>query len=259
MKKLLILTFALLAIATSTPLLTSCDKTTETPEPGSKEITLPAPKYAEKAKKVLFKEPISTPEISTLKVKSIEFTETGRFYAICMDEMESRAAAVEHIISGIFVSVNNLYTITADELNGGRPFEIKVDSDGNITIGSFTAKGEIKEGTSATPFVTNICRTWKVGECKANDVKIDLSKRKEFQKIGYPTTLSITKAGSAILTFSSGKTEIATWSMRGTDIVIDYSTFTYAIDILSFSFIKNVTVGFNLDGTNFVCYLDAID
>lgn len=258
MKKLLILTFALLAIATSTPLLTSCDKTTETPEV-EKELTFPTPKYADEAKKIVFAEPIAIPEAPAMKIKSLEFTETGRFYAICMDEMESRAATEEHIISGIYVSVNGLCTITADELNGGRPFEIKVDSNGNVTIGSFSAKGNVKTGTSTTPFIANICRTWKVGECKTNGVKIDLSKRKEFQKIGYPTTLSITKAGSAILTFSSGKTEIATWSMKGTDLVIDYSTFTYAIDLLSFSFIKNVTVGFTLDGTNFVCYLDAIN
>lgn len=257
MKKIFLMTMAVFAISACSVLMSSCSKDGDEPSK-SNEIELPVPKYEGVAKKVIFDEPIKIGSAERFLLKGVEVTESGKFIAASVPALENRAGGTEHIITGVYVCINDIFTITADDLNGGKPFEMKIADDGTVTIGGVSFKGKLVKGPAANALTSKICRTWRLSECKVDGAKVDLAKRKEFSEIGYPKELTITKSGTVLLTFSTGKTEIATWDWQGSSMVINHSTLTYAIDMMSFSFVKNVTLSLNIDGTNFVFYIDAV-
>lgn len=152
MKKVLLFCAAAVALLLSA----SCNKGGDT-----KEVVLPAAKYAEQAKKLNLLNSDSNPGI-----KSIEFTESGR-YIICHQVLEKAPLAVKAVANptvkyfhGTYTVNNNVYTLSGEFAStvtviGG---QITIQTSEDTIVLNY----EEAEKYPANEFYTTVARAWKV-------------------------------------------------------------------------------------------------
>lgn len=253
MKKFITTVFAAMALVAAPVMLTSCNDDDEPTEKNEQKVALATPKYKSQAKKLTLGE-------NAQGILSIELTESGDAILIVQDQdrHETRGIRGTHAVCGAYVVASNgMISLKVDIPGAG---EITVGDD-QITIGTNTVRIEKVEKGSSAAGSEDMFRTWNINKnCKVDGVKVDLSKRKEFQnETGYPTKFIMTKAGTFAVQFSSGSFEAGTYKSTADGKLYIEGLESYQIEKSIFTITKIVTLGCTIDGTSFEIYLESQD
>lgn len=249
MKKIFLTLIAAVAMVAAPVFMSSCSSDDD--GPSSKEVVLKAPKYANEAKKLTFT------KSQYNGISSIEFTESGKavltIQPAAKPAVARRAEATQYTVTGMFVMAGDAYLVDCPD------FKETVTVKGNqATVAGETFEVEVSKPVSSD---ARINRTWNVNNTFVYDgVASRLSNHKYGERAGYPTQLTLTKAGTIILTFSDGVEETGSYSVAAGDkVTVANQIASMAFDNLMFNFLKVVTVGCTVDGHSYKISLTSVD